>query len=351
MAATAVVEYVVGDESTIVFTLRQAGGRPRITARVLPIGRKALAARVEAFCHAIESRDLGYARDARRLETTLLEPLLPTLHGVSTLAIVPDAELWRLPFQALVTPDGRFLIQRFGIFYTPSLSMLREAHAARSTLARQPTLLAFGNPVVSGAEAARLRDVGYDGDIRPLPDAEREVHAIAALYGGRSRVYIKGEASENAFKHDAPQYDILHLATHGFLDDHSPMYSALLFAAPPGDPTEDGLLETREILHMHLHARMAVLAACDTGRGTAGPGEGVIGISWAFLMAGCPTTVVTQWKASSTAASILMVDFHRHLRNGAGKADALRLAQVAMLHDRAMRHPFYWASFVMVGAP
>jgi CHAT domain-containing protein len=102
---------------------------------------------------------------------------------------------------------------------------------------------------------------------------------------------------------------------------------------------------------MHLHARMAVLAACDTGRGAAGPGEGVIGISWAFLMAGCPTTVVTQWKASSTAASILMVDFHRHLRNGAGKAGALRLAQVSMLHNHTLRHPFYWASFVMVGAP
>jgi CHAT domain-containing protein len=281
----------------------------------------------------------------------LLDPLLPALHGVSTLAIVPDAELWRLPFQALRTPDGRFLIQRFGIFYTPSLSMLREAHAARSTQPRQPTLLAFGNPVVNGAEAARLRDAGYDGDIRPLPDAEREVRAIAALYGDRSRVYVKGEASENAFKQEASQFDILHLATHGFLDDHSPMYSALLFAAPSGHPTEDGLLETREILRMRLHASLAVLAACDTGRGATGPGEGVIGISWAFLMAGCPTTIVTQWKASSSAASTLMVDFHRHLRNGSGKAEALRLAQVAMLHDRAFRHPFYWASFVVVGAP
>jgi CHAT domain-containing protein len=303
------------------------------------------------FCHAIESRDLGYARAGGRLEAMLLAPLMPALNGVSTIAIIPDAELWRLPFQALMTPGGRFLIQQFGIFYTPSLSMLREAYAAANTTPPQPTLLAFGNPVVSGAEGARLRDIGYDGDIRPLPDAEREVRAIAALYGDRSRVYVKGEASENAFKQQAPQYDILHLATHGFLDDHSPMYSALLFAAPPDDPTEDGLLETREILRMHLHARMAILAACDTGRGTAGPGEGVIGISWAFLMAGCPTTVVTQWKASSTAASILMVDFHRHLRNGSEKAQALRLAQVAMLHDRTLRHPFYWASFVVVGAP
>jgi CHAT domain-containing protein len=159
---------------------------------------------------------------------------------------------------------------------------------------------------------------------------------------------VQGEASENAFKREAPNYDVLHLATHGFLDDHSPMYSALLFAVS-GDPAEDGLLETREILRMRLHARLAVLAACNTGRGTTG--DGLIGLSWAFLLAGCPTTVVTQWKASSRAASTLMVDFHRHLRNGSGNADALRLAQVAMLHDPFLRHPFYWAPFVVVGAP
>lgn len=347
MAGTALVEYVVMEHSTVAFTLRGT----HVTARRLPVGRAALARKVESFCARIESRDLAYAGAAKQLYHLLLAPLGPDLGDASTLAIVPDLELWRMPFQALVAPDGRFVIERANVFYTPSLAMFLKARAARGLAPHKATLLAFGNPVVNGAAEAKLRDIGYDGIIRPLPDAEREVRSIAALYGAGSRVFIGAEASEHAFKQEAPRYDIIHLATHGFLDDESPMYSALLFAAAPDKPAEDGLLETREILRLRLHARTAVLAACDTGRGATRAGEGVIGISWAFLMAGCPTTVVTQWKASSAAAASLMIDFHRHLRRGAGNAEALRAAQRSMLRERTLRHPFYWASFVVVGAP
>jgi CHAT domain-containing protein len=347
-SGTAVVEYVVTPRSTIVFTLMGTA----LTARTLPIGSKELARRVDAFCKRIEGRDLDYATEARRLYAELLLPAEPVLRKARALAIVPDGELWRLPFHALLRQDGRFVIERFVVSYAPSLEMLLRAERRGVAAESKPTLLAIGNPVVGSSAAAVLRDIGYAGPIGRLPDAEREVRAIGSLYGrGQRSILIGAAANERVFKEQAPRYDVLHLATHGFLDDRSPMYSALLLAPTPNDPLSDGLLETREILHMHLRARLAVLAACNTARGVNEPGEGVIGISWAFLMAGCPTTVVTQWNTTSSAAASLMIHFHRQLARGAGRAAALRQAQTTMLHDRLFAHPYYWAPFVVVGTP
>lgn len=348
LEGTAVIQYVVTERETIVFALR---GR-ELTARILPIGRKELARRIDSFCHRIESRDLDYRDDARTLYAQLVLPVEPAIRSARTVAIIPDAELWRLPFHALIRANDQFVIKRFAVFYAPSLTILRDAGRKSDSGRHGRTLLAFGNPVVSGTAAAELRDAGYEGAVGPLPDAEREVRTIAALYGReQSRFYVRGAANEDAFKKEAPQYDILHLATHGFLDDHAPMYSALLLAPTPEDPASDGLLDTREILRMRLRASVVVLAACNTGRGATGPGEGVIGVSWAFLMAGCPTTVVTQWKASSTATASLMVDFHRGLARREGSVPALRAAQLRMLRARRFAHPYYWAPFVVIGAP
>src|SRR6185503_4675639 len=100
--------------------------------------------------------------------------------------------------------------------------------------------------------------------------------------------------------------------THGLLDDENPLYSRLLLASANGN--DDGFLEAREIMKFDLQANLVVLSACQTARGTIGPGEGLIGMSWAFFIAGASTTVVSQWKVDSASTSRLMVSFHRELR-------------------------------------
>jgi len=352
LAGGAAVQYVVTEQSVIVFTLRGSDAHRQVTARVLPISRKKLVQRVDDYCRKLRSRDLAAAADARALYAQLLAPIEPALRGARTIAIIPDAELWRLPFHALLRPDGRYVIERAGVVYASSLGMLQRADRKRAHPPAKRTLLAFGNPIVGGATAAKLRDVDQEGILGPLPDAEHEVQSIAALYGrNRSDVRVGSAASEGAFKEEAPRYDVLHLATHGYLDDQSPMYSALVLAAARDNPADDGLLETHEILRMHLRAEMAVLAACNTGRGATEPGGGVIGISWAFLVAGCPTTVVTQWEASSSTSARLMIAFHRNLTRGESSVEALRHAELSLLRDVRYRHPFYWAPFIVVGAP
>ena len=119
-----------------------------------------------------------------------------------------------------------------------------------------------------------------------LPEAEQEVIALRRLYGSRSKVYVREAAREDLVKREAGKAKILHFATHGMLDNGSPMYSHLVLA--PGGTNEDGLLEAWELMQLDLKAELAVLSACETARGRIGAGEGMIGLSWAMFIAGVP---------------------------------------------------------------
>jgi CHAT domain-containing protein len=202
----------------------------------------------------------------------------------------------------------------------------------------------------------RASSIHRDEGLAPLPDAEREVIALRALYDRRSTIYVRAEAREDQAKAEMGKYGVLHFATHGILDSTSPMYSHIVLSTDEKSP-DDGLLEAWEIMRLKLKADLAVLSACDTGRGKTDAGEGVIGMSWAFFVAGCPTTVVTQWKVDSASTADLMIEFHRNLvrstktrQQGWRKAQALRDAMVNVMKNPQYRDPFYWAGFVVVGA-
>jgi CHAT domain-containing protein len=100
-----------------------------------------------------------------------------------------------------------------------------------------------------------------------------------------------------------------------------------------------------------LKASLVVLSACETGRGKIKAGEGIIGFTWAFFIAGTPSAVVSQWKVESNSTTQLMRDFHLNLKRSGSKSDALRKAVVKLLRQPQYSHPFYWAGFVLVGDP
>jgi len=159
------------------------------------------------------------------------------------------------------------------------------------------------------------------------------------------------QADKERWKADAPNYRILHVATHGVMDSNNPLSSFFDLNRAAGDP-EDSILSAREILKMSLRADVAVLSACEMARGKYRFGEGMIGMSWAFLIAGTPTTVVSQWKVDSASTTRLMVAFHKNLKSHpdfSGKSDALRSAALALFENPQYKHPFYWAGFVVIG--
>src|SRR6185295_6001798 len=177
----------------------------------------------------------------------------------------------------------------------------------------------------------------------PLPQAEGQVRALAALYGpGREVTYLGDEAREDRFKAEAPRHSILHLATHGVLDESSPLYSHVVLS-PGGAPArEDGLLEAWEMLELRLDADLVVLSACDTGRGRIAPGEGIVGTMWELFVAGARGLVVSQWKVEATATTELMTGLHEGLAQGGGaRSEHLRRAALRLLRSRRHAHPFY----------
>jgi CHAT domain-containing protein/Tfp pilus assembly protein PilF len=353
--STAIVEFVVADEKSYLIVLTKdqpkAASALKITLYPITITANQLSERVDQFRRMLAGRDLNYQDTARQLYDLLLKPAEEQLRGTKTLCVVPDRALWELPFQALQPRAGVHLIENYTLFYAPSLTVLREVTKQPSTSTRNRSLLAFGNPQLSEGPGDKIR-----GDLErfgPLPEAEHEVKTLARLYGAaHSRVFIGAEAREGVAKAEAAKYEVLHFATHGLLDNRNPMFSFLTLAQKAGDPKEDGLLEAREIINMDLHAKLAVLSACQTARGWVGAGEGVIGMSWALFGAGVPTTVASQWNVDSASTTSLMIDFHRRLttrKTKATKAEALRQAELGLLRSERYRHPFYWAGFVMIG--
>jgi CHAT domain-containing protein len=222
---------------------------------------------------------------------------------------------------------------------------------------RAGPLLAFGNPVVDQETVKTVKSLFMDEELVPLPEAERQVNKLAKLYGATgSKVYVGADATEDRFKAEASRCRILHLATHSIVNEASPLYSQIVLAQPKQGSSEDGLLEAWEIMNLDIKADLVVLSACETGRGRIGAGEGMIGLSWAFFVAGCPSSVVSQWKIEAASTTELMIEFHRGLklksdnpRSELTKADALRYAQLKLLRSAAYRHPFYWAGFIITG--
>jgi CHAT domain-containing protein/Tfp pilus assembly protein PilF len=326
---TAMVEYSIGDGGITLFVLTRTGAPVGPDLRVYHIAKsvEALKRDVARFRQQIATRDLGWRDLAATLYRDLLGPAAAQLKGSDTLVISPDGFLWDLPFQALAEGPSRLLIEDHPLFYTPSLTFLAEMRKLHETSNRDGKLLAI--------------------NALALPSAAREVAGMRQVYGAPRVAVLEGaEANSDAVRRESSKFDVLHLAAHGVFDNQNPLNSYLLLSKD-GKP-ETGVMEARDWMDLSLHASVVVLSGCETARGQATGGEGLLGMSWALFIAGSPATVASQWKVESDATSRLMLAFHRHAQQ-TPKAAALRAAELEVLKNPAWRHPFYWSSFVLIG--
>jgi CHAT domain-containing protein/tetratricopeptide (TPR) repeat protein len=344
----AYLEYVVTDEKLGVFIVKRnrVTNEPDIRYLNLPVTADALREKVNQFHSMLANRHPNHRTLSRELYQLLIQPVAKGLRDIRTVCIVPDGFLWTLPFQALTTNRGNYLVEQYALYYAPSLRVLHEMNDRSKETMSNGSLIAFANPVIG-------RDEKLNQDLCPLPEAETEAAEVAATVPSKPKKVLVGrEADERSFKALAPNYATIHLATHGVLDNRDPLYSHLLLTKIDGDIENDGSLEAREIMNMRLNTDLAVLSACETGNGRISPGEGVIGMSWAFFVAGTRSMVVSQWRVNSASTSQLMKNFYEALarrRDSGNKAEALRVASIRLLKDPRYRHPFYWAGFVLVG--
>lgn len=313
----------------------------------------------------------SFVTNARRLFDVLLKPAEAQLRAKSRLQIVADATLNYLPFEVLLTRepvrDGRatfgalpYAINDWDISYAPSAGVLAEIAGRAPTESAGPALrfIGFGDPLYGVPEfAATTRVTRLLGDAFPeagvsrLVDSNRELNSIGAGFGASARLFMREQATETNVKNSAELRSarIVHFATHGVVNEQMPETAGLLLTKPAAS-NEDGLLEPDEIYRLNLSAELVVLSACRTGLGRNLRGEGMMGLTRAFLRAGAKNVVASFWQVEDVSTADLMIDFYQQMTAGGNRSNALRQAKLTMLKQERFAHPYFWAPFVLVGA-
>lgn len=353
------LEYVLDDPYSYCVSI----SRNQAFVRVLPAGRKQIEKWAQAYIGEIRAR--GLRTDlAKRLYQLLLKPI-PEAENHARLVIAPDGILNLLPFEALEDGDGQYLVKSRTISYVPSGTILDVLRRVEMPERAAKPLLAVGDVAYEnqgGAGKLLTSPTSVRGRIErgladlsgialsDLPQTLEEVERIGSIAGPDAVVLLGKNATETAFKQEPlANFRVLHLAVHGFADTQYPERSALVLGVDPKS-ADDGLLQVREIIRLHLNAQLTTLSACDTGVGKFEGQEGISNLVGAFLVAGSKSVVATLWSADDISASAVMERFYQRLAQGESASSALRDAKLDLLAQYGDRlSPFYWAAFIPVG--
>jgi CHAT domain-containing protein len=275
----------------------------------------------------------------QRLHQILIEPiadLLPTDPNQHVVFIPQDA-LFLVPFAALQDAQGRYLVEQHTIRTSPAIQVL-------DLTRRQRQRLQGNGALVVGFPRSGLIVGNPAGIIPELPEAEKEAIEIAALL--QTKPILGQQATKSAVLSALPKAQTIHLATHGRFEDRRSegLQSSLSFAVAGQDK---GLLTASEIIDLKLNASFAVLSACNSGRGEI-TGDGVVGLSRAFIVAGVPSLLISLWSfKDQPSVTSLMVQFYKNLQQNPDRAQALRQTMLSTLKQHP--HPKDWAAFTIIG--
>ncbi|MBF0138116.1 MAG: CHAT domain-containing protein [Magnetococcales bacterium] len=387
----ALLGYTVMDNALVLTALT----RKQYDAWLIPLDSQAFKEEVRAILPLLAASgsdmELLNTRLAK-LSRRVLHPAGELLAGKKHLIVMPDGLLNAVPFDLLsLAGQERPLIHDLTIRELPSLKYLLAKQTAPTTRGEASGFFGVGdpafskNPRVAGMTVEEMRGItrssNFLGYFSPLPETQQEVKTIANLFTAAKPDLLLGtQAMESRVKSmDLRGYRFLHFATHGILGNEVPGITdpALVMAE---EPAEDGFLTTEETLKLKLNADMTVLSACNTGSGEYVTGEGVLGMSRAFLVAGSRSVVVSLWPVASRETVALMTRFYGYLlQKQLLPAEALRRAKLDLYvggnvsgmeqEQRGFvrvepgekpagptaslsptRHPYYWAPFILIGA-
>jgi CHAT domain-containing protein/Flp pilus assembly protein TadD len=246
---------------------------------------------------------------------------------------LPQGELFLVPFPALQNAAGKFLIEQHTISTAPSIQTLQLTHEKAKHATHSGTALVVGNPTMPMFDNQQLD---------ALPGAEAEAIAISQIL--KTQPLIGNQATKPAVLAQMRDAPIIHLATHGLLNTLKGDIPGAIALAPSGQ--DNGLLSASELFDLSLSADLAVLSACDTGRGEI-TGDGVVGLSRSLIAAGVPSVIVSLWAVDDASTRDLMGNFYQSLNRHPNKAQALRSAMLTTMQKYP--DPNYWAAFTLIG--
>ena len=270
--------------------------------------------------------------DGKKLYATLIRPVEKLIPRNSRVIILADGGLNSLNFETLIVPGPKphYWIEDVTLQTVNSLSLL-----SRTSLSAPPksaNLLLFGD-ALSASE-----------DFPPLPQAGKEVGLVENYFPESHRAVFTGaQATASGFLSSKPeQFSYLHFATHGTASTTRPLESAVILSRE-GDAYK---LYARDIVQHPIHAYLVTISACNGAGMRTYAGEGLVGLSWAFLRAGAHNVIAGLWEVSNASTPQLMDELYKGLNAGQDPATALRNAKLTLLHSSGnYRRPFYWAAF------
>jgi CHAT domain-containing protein len=323
-ANAALLEFELLPRAVVVWLIDGSG----ISAVETTARGEEVASAVERQRRAIDRNDApAMEREARWLYRQLIAPFAAKLAANETLIVVPDRELFALPFAALIDENGHYLIESKELAVAPSASLYARTAAGG---------VSNGGPVLAVAQPAPK-------DRAVLEHARSETEQLADVYDGAS-VFIGATLTPREFLRRGAEASIVSFAGHT-------NGNALLFESSRGAPPM--LLTTGDVMSARFPSRpLVILAACNTGRGNVRAVEGVDSLATAFLGAGARSVIATLWDIDDASSERLFLRLHRGIRRGRGAAAALREAQLQMLHstDPRDREPASWAGVFVVGS-
>ncbi|NEQ59034.1 MAG: tetratricopeptide repeat protein [Moorea sp. SIO4A1] len=313
---------------------------------------------------------------ARELEKAILAPIRAQIGNSNHLIISPDGALNLIPFEALVDKNNQFLIENVTVTYlTSGRDVLR--FPVQAPPQQPPVLIAdpiFGKPgeTVQLAQNPTRSGNWPQRKLLPLPGTRDEAEAIAEILP-QAQLRLGRQATEAVIK-QVNRPSILHIATHGFFEGNqrvdslvagkpllqsrlSLLNSGLVLAGVQNyqsgnlaNVVQDGVLTALEASGLNLYgSELVVLSACETGLGELSQGEGVYGLRRALVLAGSQSQVISLWQVDDQSTKELMVSYYQKLKQGLGRSEAMRQAQLEMQQNQKYQHPYFWAAFINSG--
>jgi CHAT domain-containing protein/Tfp pilus assembly protein PilF len=271
--------------------------------------------------------------DGTALYTMLISPAQSQLTKDAQVFIIPDGSLNSLNFETLLVPGPKlhYWIEDAAIADANSLRLLAGSHGSTKSGGK---LLLIGDAVSPNADYAEL------------PKAGIEIENIEKHFAPTGReVLTRAQATAPAYlESDPEQFAFIHFVAHGTASRLSPLDSAVILSK--ASVQEDSFkLYARDIIHHPLHAELVTISTCYGAGTRAYKGEGLVGLSWAFLHAGAHNVIGALWEVSDASTPRLMDQLYGELDKGRSPRAALRSAKLSLLHSDSFRKPFYWAPF------
>lgn len=315
-----VLKYIVAERQVFALVIHQNG------IQVFPLAAlRTINSWLGEFRASLFKMDDSYLLPAQTLYRLLISPLEKSLR--EQLYILPDDQLHALPFEALMDGEGRFLVENYVVSYQQSFRQMAFEGPKNKAL-NTDFLVAF---------APDYQDTRYPA----IQNNREEVEQLADKLSGR--FFVGKEATKTAFVESFTDFQIHHLAMHAEQNPSNYEESALIFSG--GEK-----LYLRELYSMNFPSELVVLSACNTGIGKLMPGEGLMSLSKALILAGVKSTVYSLWEVPDRETAQMMMDFYDQIQKGQPMNMALTVAKRNFLQTYSLkRHPIFWAGFVLNG--